>query len=96
MAIYAINFDLNTPGQAYESLHSAIRSLGAWIKPMKSSYLVQSSMSANAISDALKSHLDKNDYLLVNEFPTSNYQGWMNKDVWAWINSHRSEANAYR
>lgn len=79
---YLISYDLNTPGKNYEALYEAIKgaSNGVWCKPLRSVYIIQSSLSAKAIYDRLVPCLDKNDNVLVVEI-TQNYWWYLEAET---------------
>ncbi len=83
--IYAINYDLKRPGQNYEGLHEAIKNCGDWWHFLGSTWLVDSGLTAEGIWTRLEPHVDKNDFFLVIGV-TRDYQGWLPKDAWDWIN----------
>ena len=85
--VYMITYDLNSTGQRYNELISAIKgaSSGCWCTFWKSSYLIQSPLSPSQITDRLKPYLDSNDRLLVIEVKR-NYQGWLTDDERSYIN----------
>ncbi len=88
-----VTYDLNTPGQDYRVIHEAIKSLGEWCKPMESTWLINTNLSANQISERLRQCLDQNDRLLIVEIDPSTANGWLSKDVWEWI---QTRAKLYR
>lgn len=66
MKTYLISYDLNSPGQDYESLFSAIRELGStWWHNLDSTWIIRYDGSAAQIRDALSPLLDPNDELIV-------------------------------
>nr|DAD87118.1 MAG TPA: Cas system-associated protein [Podoviridae sp. ctlSr7] len=85
--VYMITYDLNSTGQRYSELISAIKgaSNGCWCTYWKSSYLIQSPLSPSQIADRLKPYLDSNDRLIVIEVKR-NYEGWLTDDEWSYIN----------
>jgi hypothetical protein len=85
--VYMITYDLNSTGQRYSELISAIKgaSNGRWCTYWKSSYLIQSPLSPSQIADRLKPYLDSNDRLIVIEVKR-NYEGWLTDDEWSYIN----------
>lgn len=66
MKSYLIGYDLNKPGQDYETLFDAIKKQanGYW-HHLDSTWIIKSSSTAVAIRDALKAHIDDTDELLV-------------------------------
>jgi hypothetical protein len=91
--IYAINYDLKRPGQNYEALYAAIKSCGDWCHHLGSTWLVDTSLDATGVWNTLSPHVDKNDFFLVIGV-TRDYQGWLPKDAWEWLNSRRAKAAA--
>jgi hypothetical protein len=85
--IYAINYDLKRPGQKYGDLYDAIKNCGDWWHYLDSTWLVDTSLTAQAIWNRLTPHVDKNDFVLVIGV-TRDYQGWLPEKVWQWINEH--------
>ena len=85
--VYMITYDLNSAGQRYNELISAIKgaSNGRWCTYWKSSYLIQGPLSPSKIADRLKPYLDSNDRLIVIEVKR-NYEGWLTDDEWSYIN----------
>ncbi len=84
--IFAINYDLKRPGQNYQALHEAIKSCGDWWHFLDSTWLVDTNLDAQGIWNSLAGHVDKNDILLIIGV-TRNYQGWLPRSAWDWINS---------
>ena len=82
MANYLISYDLNEPGKNYDDLYEAIKnaSNGTWCKPLRSVYVIQSSLSAKQIYDKLSPCLDANDLILVIEV-TKHAYWYLNKKV---------------
>lgn len=91
--IYAINYDLKKPGQDYADLHEAIKSCGNWWHYLGSTWLVDTTMSAQGVWQKLAPHVDKNDSVLVVGV-TREYQGWLSQDAWAWINTRSAKLAA--
>ncbi|HJD12909.1 MAG TPA: hypothetical protein IAA03_03820 [Candidatus Ruminococcus avistercoris] len=83
-----ITYDLNSEGQNYEDVIKTIKDCavdGKWYSCWRSSYLIKTDMKVDEINDKIHQYLDKNDTLFVVEV-TSNYQGWINKKDWDFVN----------
>ncbi|CVI59234.1 MULTISPECIES: hypothetical protein [Agrobacterium] len=91
--IFAINYDLKRPGQNYQALHDAIKSCGDWWHFLDSTWLVDTDLNAQGIWNSLEGHVDKNDIFLIIGV-TRNYQGWLPKEAWDWINSRYTKLAA--
>jgi hypothetical protein len=81
---YIITYDLNSPGQNYPALHEAIKSFGTWAKPLESTWLVETDLTAQGISARLRPYMDGNDSLLVIGV-TRDYQGHLATSIWDWL-----------
>ena len=91
--IYSVNYDLKKPGRDYSALYEAIKSCGDWWHYLGSTWLVDTSLNAEGVWSRLSPHVDGNDRMLVIGV-TRDFNGWLPKDAWAWINAHRSQAAA--
>jgi hypothetical protein len=65
MNIILIGYDLNNPGQNYDSLIKAIKSYGTWWHHLDSTWIVKTSKSPSSVRDHLTQHMDKGDEILV-------------------------------
>lgn len=79
---YLVSYDLNTPGKNYDALYEAIKdaSNGTWCKPLRSVYIIESSLTSGAIYNRLSPYLDSNDRVLIAEV-TSNTYWYLDKKV---------------
>lgn len=75
MANILIGYDLNRDGQDYQRLTDKIKTLGAWWHHLDSTWIVQTTLSAVAVRDALKPFIDTNDELLVVDI-TGDQAAW--------------------
>jgi hypothetical protein len=81
---YIITYDLNRPGQDYESLINAIKTY-SYIKALKSAFFVKTSRSATEIYNHLRPLIDDTDRIFISEI-TPNHSGWLDKAVIDWLN----------
>jgi hypothetical protein len=65
MSVQMISYDLRRPGQDYPGLFDAIKALGPSWHCLESIWLVNTTLASAQVRDALRSHLDANDSLLV-------------------------------
>ncbi|PEL71142.1 hypothetical protein CN637_03850 [Bacillus toyonensis] len=66
MAVYAVTYDLMSPGQDYSDLHEKLKSY-AYSKNFESFWIIDTKKSASDIRDELKALIDSNDKLFVIE-----------------------------
>jgi hypothetical protein len=81
-----VTYDLNNPGQKYQRVIQAIKSMGDWCHCLESTWLLRTSLSAEQVATRLRQQMDGNDKLLVTVFSPHNSQGWLSQEVWNWIN----------
>ena len=74
-----ISYDLYQPGQSYERVAEAIKSLGNWAKVQKSFWYVRSSLTASQALDRLKLAVDTNDSIIVVD-ATNDAAAWQGVD----------------
>ncbi|NTF88905.1 hypothetical protein G6L46_17375 [Agrobacterium rhizogenes] len=86
--ICSVNYDLKRPGQDYEALYQAIKSCGDWWHYLDSTWLVDTTLTAQGVWNNLEPHVDKNDFVLIVGV-TRDYQGWLPQAAWDWINSRK-------
>lgn len=87
--VYLITYDLTAPNKDYSGLYQAIKDLAPdkWRHPMESVWCVSvgNGFKANDVYEALKPHVDSDDYLLVVDITQQDRQGWLSKDFWNWL-----------
>ena len=79
---YLISYDLNAPGKNYDGLYKAIEnaSNGTWCRPLRSVYIIKSSLSSKDIYDHLAPCLDSSDRVLVIEVTNKAYW-YLDEDI---------------
>lgn len=85
MTVYAVTYDLMSPGQDYTKLHEKLKTF-AFSKNFDSFWLIDTDKKASVIRDELKQLLDKNDKLFVIEV----------KEHWATLNIPEGMVNWLR
>jgi hypothetical protein len=83
--IFQIDYDLRNPGRNYDSLIPAIKAVGSWAHPLKSTWLVESNLNAYQIAVYLRQHMDTNDGLLVTRLQGDAAWASLPADVVAWL-----------
>lgn len=72
MNTYVVTYDLDKPGQNYNSLKDAIELYPNWVKVTESCYCIQSYLKADEIAKDLKNKIDLNDKLFISEINLMN------------------------
>jgi hypothetical protein len=73
MAVYSVSYDLRKPGQNYNNLIQALQQVPS-CKPLQSLWFVDTPQDSATLHNALKSHMDANDGLVVTEI--THGAGW--------------------
>lgn len=72
-----ISYDLYNPGQDYQKVITAVKSLGNWAKVQKSFWYVKSTYTASQAVDIIWPNMDTNDSLIVVDATNKN-ASWRN------------------
>lgn len=90
MSQIMVTYDLKSPGQDYQSLHDAIKSVGVyWLRLIDSTWVVSGAhLSALSVSDALIPVIDKGDRLFCVDITGASRQGWLTEADWDWLRKH--------
>jgi hypothetical protein len=86
--ILIITYDLRSP-KDYHDFYEAIKGQGTegkWWHYMASTWLLSTSKTPQEVVDAIRPKLDPQDFLFVCEL-NPNYQGWLPKPAWDWLNA---------
>jgi hypothetical protein len=62
-----VAYDLDKPGQNYDAVHDAIKSLGRWYHAQQSLFYVHTNLSSQEAHAAVIKVMDRNDKLIVVE-----------------------------
>lgn len=85
--VLLISYDLNghERPRAYKDVERLIQQKAvSSIKPLYSQWLVETSQEPDIWGSWLNSVIDENDRLLIVKVRTP-YQGWLDKEDWAWL-----------
>lgn len=84
--VYLITYELNKPDKDYQSLYAALQNY-EFIRDVNldSVWFINSSATAEQISEYIRQHMDDSDRLFVTKLQSGGYDGWMHQNVWDWI-----------
>ncbi|MEB8690419.1 hypothetical protein P4H09_16030 [Bacillus cereus] len=85
MTIKLITYDLHQPDKDYNSLYEEIKSLGDCINPLKSVWLVKTTLSSEIIIERLKKVADKDDDFIVVQYDTPDRSAYMTTKYVNWV-----------
>lgn len=72
-----VSYDLNAPGQNYDSVIAEIKNQGTWAKVHYSLFYLKSERTAQQVAEAVWQKMDANDRLIVVD-ATNNVSYWYN------------------
>ena len=75
MNTFIVGYDLNRPGQDYDSLWKRLKEFGTWWHHLDSTWLVRTEMTAVQLRNELKPLLDSSDELLVIDVTGKSWAG---------------------
>lgn len=76
-----IAYDLDAPGQNYESVTAAIRSIGSWYKLQYSLFYVQTELSMAEAYNHVRLFMDDNDKLMVAHATNMTFGNYTGMDI---------------
>lgn len=87
--VYLVTYDLNKQGKNYDALYTCLREY-SYIRDLDldSVWFISTTQDASQIDADIRQHMDANDRLFVTRLHKGEYQGWMDKKIWEWINSN--------
>lgn len=91
MAIYLVTWNLNNEVNYEAKRRSFIDHINRYDNvrdpSLETVRWVDSAGTADQLSSDLLTKLDNNDRLFVTQLRPSTHQGWLNKEVWNWVNA---------
>jgi hypothetical protein len=85
--VLLVNYALKNQFKDYTPLFDAIKSCGEWWHFMDSTWIVNTTHSADFVAKHLNNFIDPNlDFVLVSRL-SGESQGWLPKAAWDWLNS---------
>jgi len=85
--LYIVTYDLRTPKRDYEGLYEQLKNSSSWWHYLESSWLIDTTESAEDIFNRLRAHIDNNDFILIIRVGKDRH-GWLPKKAWEWIQEH--------
>ncbi|CAD0319751.1 hypothetical protein [Xanthomonas hortorum] len=91
MAVYVVTWNLNKERSNYDAARRQFiehleRHPNVQNRGLESVRWVESTGSAVALRDDLRQKLDDNDRIFVSKLNADQNDGWLNENVWDWIN----------
>lgn len=92
MSVFLVTWDLNKQRLNYDAARDAlIKHLERYshIKDpgLDSVWFIQASLNAATLTADIRTKLDANDKLVVTQLVSGQHDGWLQTDVWTWINA---------
>jgi len=94
MSVFLVTWDLNRhsrPAGYEQARQNLITHLQRYphIKDqgLDSVWFLQSDSSADTVSADIRTKMNDSDRLVVTKLVSGQHQGWLDADVWAWINA---------
>jgi hypothetical protein len=87
MSVYAVTYDLKAILHNYSGLYDELKKSPSWCYYIKDTFLIKTDETVEQIWARVQPHLEKDDFLLIIEV-RRNYQGWLPKEAWDWLNTN--------
>jgi hypothetical protein len=87
MAVLLVAYQLKTVGKDYAPFHDTVqKTANGWCHYIDNVWIVNTHLTAHQFAEKLYPHMTKDDWLLVTRI-SAEYQGWLPKDAWDWLNT---------
>lgn len=81
--IALITYELKQPDRDYSNLYNVIKDAGiSWWHYLESVWIINTTLTVDALSSMVKSNLDEKDLLFVVDITNCKYQGWLPSKAW--------------
>ena len=88
MKLLLITFSLRNPMKNYGQFFVNLRGNALqWWHFIEQTCVVATYLDVNAYSAMLVPHIEKTDSVLVTEITPFQFQGWLPKEAWDWLNT---------
>lgn len=92
MSVYVVTWNLNKERSNYDEARRIFVSHLEQFENKKDPALetvrwISTTRTATDVDAYLREKLDGNDRLFVSKLNSGEHQGWLDKDVWTWINA---------
>lgn len=92
MAVFLVTWDLNKQKSNYNQARQNLIDHLARYNHVKdpgldSVWFIESAATADAVSADVRTKMDDKDRVIVTKLVRDQHQGWLDKDVWDWINA---------
>lgn len=92
MPVYLVTWDINREKPNYNDARNKLIARMQTLTHKKdpgldSVWFVQSNEGATTLRDYIRVAMDDNDRIVVSRMNPGQHDGWLNKDVWEWINA---------
>ena len=84
--ILIVTYNLKGAATAYTQFYETLKQQGAWWHYKPTTWLIHTTRTPQAVSDALRAHMIAGDHVFVGTLQ-DGYNGWLPKTAWEWIRS---------
>ena len=84
--ILVVSYDLKE-FRDYTPFYEALKMQGtsSWWHYLTSTWLLSTIKTPKQVVEAVRPHMGPNDFILVGEFSSNNYFGWLPNEAWDWL-----------
>lgn len=87
MQTYLVSYDLkfHETSESYRELINSIKSFDHWAKPLESTWLIKSNLTAMQVTTFLMEKIDANDKILVMNVNNNWACFWLSDEIVKWM-----------
>jgi hypothetical protein len=83
--ILIVSYDLKAV-RDYTPFYEMLKKQGtSWSHYLSSTWLLATTRTPREVVEAVKPYMGPNDFILVGQFSTAGYFGWLPHEAWEWL-----------
>ena len=92
--MYCISYEIDTDSHPYYGLFGELTHFDACYQCLDNTWLISTSENADEIWQRLRTYITRDDFMFIIEV-TDDFNGWLPKEAWEWIDEHIASLYAY-
>lgn len=89
MTIFHLSVGFNGPTVSASEIQGSLPSGAGWARYAPNCWIIQTNSTADEIAKAVRAKVNESDSVFVVELNLKNNYGFLNKEIWNWINERQ-------
>ncbi len=89
MKLLLVTYQQKSFWKDYSNFYEALKSSEHWWHHIDNTWILCTNHPKEKWNDHLRQFLNEDDFLLIVDITKSEYSGWLPKEAWEWISTHK-------